>query len=72
MAHEFARLHGLAAQELLVVGDSLTDQAFAANAGARFVGIATEYNRFGRATPGESGFCVLIRSMDELIGLCEL
>jgi phosphoglycolate phosphatase len=72
MAHEFRRLHGVAEHELLIVGDSLTDQAFAANAGAHFVGIVTAYNRLVPVGDDVDGTSVVISSMDELIERCEL
>lgn len=72
MAHEFRRLHAVAEHELLVVGDSASDELFAANAGARFVGIATEYNRFGLGASASRDARIVIRSMDELIPRCAL
>ena len=68
MAHEFRRLHGI--HELLIVGDSTSDLEFAGNAAARFVGIATAYNRLIRDEEG--GASVIIRSMHELIVRCAL
>lgn len=72
MAREFQRLHGVAEHELLIVGDSVSDELFAANAGARFAGIATEYNRFGVGGSESGGARIVIRSMDELVPRCAL
>ena len=72
MAHEFRRLHGITEHELLIVGDSTSDLEFAGNAAARFVGIATAYNRFGPIGDEEGGASVIIRSMHELIVRCAL
>lgn len=72
MAYEFRRLHGVAEQELLIVGDSASDREFARSAGARFVGIAAAHNRFGAMKDDEGGATVVIRSMDELIERCAL
>lgn len=46
MADAFCRQLRVAPENLLVVGDSSTDLAFACNAGAHFAGIVTQYNVF--------------------------
>lgn len=46
MAVHFCRQMNLAPEELLIVGDSITDMEFAYNAGAYFIGIKTEYNEY--------------------------
>lgn len=46
MAVHFCRQMNLAPEELLIVGDSITDMEFAYNAGAHFIGIKTEYNEY--------------------------
>lgn len=45
MAQLFADIHGIKTTDLLVIGDSECDMAFAQNCGARFVGIKGQYNR---------------------------
>ncbi len=45
MAHHFCLDRNLLLQEILIVGDSVTDMQFADNAGANFVGIKTPYNQ---------------------------
>ncbi len=72
MAREFLRLHQMAADQLLIVGDSVSDRDFARNAGAQFVGITTGYNRFGVGQDNKDGVGVLIPSMHELISRCAL
>lgn len=41
---QFSGRMNLKTEEILVVGDSITDMEFAENAGAKFVGIKTDYN----------------------------
>ncbi len=42
----FARKAGIGLEEILIVGDSLSDYLFAQNAGVPFVGIRAGYNQF--------------------------
>lgn len=69
MAQKFCEMTGIRTDELLIVGDSINDRRFAENAGARFIGIKTDYN--GLDDPdGRNGFTVnSIKHIIETMGL---
>ncbi|MBN2221248.1 MAG: HAD family hydrolase, partial [Vallitaleaceae bacterium] len=67
MAYDFCELYHLRTEEILIVGDSLSDAEFAKNAEATFVGIQNEYGCFADVTDNNS--VKLIHQMDELIKL---
>lgn len=46
MAVSFCQKVNIKTEEILIVGDSVTDMEFADNAGAQFVGIKTDYNKY--------------------------
>ncbi len=46
MAVRFCEKYHLNPQEVLIVGDSISDMQFAENAGAHFLGLKTEYNDY--------------------------
>lgn len=64
MAYAFCRQVGIKTEELLVVGDSVTDLEFAENAGASFAGLLTEYNDRARI---EALAAVTVVKIDEII-----
>ena len=68
MAMAFCRQVDVRPEELLVVGDSTTDFAFAHNAGARFAGLITPYNCFAHEPSPEA---VFLRGPEELIDLSD-
>jgi phosphoglycolate phosphatase-like HAD superfamily hydrolase len=47
MAIQFCQIFKLKSEEVLIVGDSVTDMEFADNAKVQFIGIKTEYNDYG-------------------------
>lgn len=47
MAIQFCQICKLKSEEVLIVGDSVTDMEFADNARTQFIGIKTEYNDYG-------------------------
>jgi phosphoglycolate phosphatase len=46
MAVRFCEENHLKPEEILIVGDSVTDMLFAENSGANFIGIKTQYNEY--------------------------
>lgn len=68
MALHFCRQMNLAAGELLIVGDSVTDMEFASNAGAHFIGIKTDYNEYekfiGQGKPVVENIYDIIQAMN--------
>lgn len=67
MAKDFCRHVGITSEELLIVGDSVSDQRFAENAKANFVGIISDYGAFSDTSdskvPLVGRFCELIEVM---------
>lgn len=64
MAYTFCGLAEIKTEELLIVGDSITDLEFAENAGAAFAGLLTEYNDRARM---EKLAPVTVTVIDEII-----
>lgn len=67
LANDFLRRTGVGRDELLIVGDSLTDGEFAENAGAHFVALATSYNRYSCDDQHHKYGHIVIDSMQDLI-----
>jgi len=65
MAEEFCRHMGIQKDELLIVGDSLTDLEFAKNAGAGFVGILNPYGAFKNKDNYKDH--LLVATLDEMV-----
>lgn len=64
MAYTFCSQAGIKTEELLIVGDSVTDMEFAENAGASFAGLLTEYNDHARI---EELTATTVTTIDEII-----
>ena len=69
MALHFCNQVNIATNEILIVGDSVTDMQFAENAGADFVGIRTAYNRYQEF---EQKNKKMVESMKDIIAICDL
>ncbi|SHO47535.1 HAD family hydrolase [Anaerocolumna xylanovorans] len=64
MVYSFCRQTDLKPEEVLVVGDSVTDMEFAENAGTSFAGLLTEYNDRARM---EALAAITVVAIDEII-----
>ncbi len=67
-ARDFARVAGVDAEELVMVGDTMTDIRFAKNAGIRAVSLAAKEGSRAVLSPHADA---VIRSMTELAGILE-
>jgi len=66
MALEFCKRNGFKPEELLVVGDSISDKEFAFKSGAQFLGIVNDYGAFSSDNRAEKTFR-LVRRLEEII-----
>ena len=69
MAVRFCEVHHLKPEELLIVGDSVTDMLFAENAKANFIGLKTQYNDYEEFTKHNRKFVRRLEDIIEEFGL---
>ncbi|MGB8454002.1 MAG: HAD family hydrolase [Anaerocolumna sp.] len=69
MAFQFCHKMNLKTDELLIIGDSVTDMEFADNAKAQFIGIKTDYNDYQEFTKHNKSAVDKIQDIVQIMAL---
>ncbi len=72
MAEEFCRTIGVRMDEILIVGDSVSDYEFALNAGCHFAGIDNEYGSLKDYLRMMNQSAVMVENLEELVKCFDL